>query len=69
MFAGISHLSTIIRPDMMTAWQIYTKGGHQRAPTKRQVCEWVLESWRQLLEEAIEESFQSCGISFHHWAR
>ena len=48
---------------MANGAKTYTKGGHQRAPTKLQVCEWVLESWKQLPEEAIRESFRSCGIT------
>ena len=67
MFAGISHFKshyqTLYDDWMANGAKTYTKGGHQRAPTKRQVCEWVLESWRQLPEEAIKESFRSCGIT------
>ena len=41
----------------------YTKGGHTRAPTKQQVCEWVNESWKLLSKNIIKESFRTCGIS------
>ncbi len=37
--------------------------GHIRAPTKRQVCEWVNESWNLLSKHVIKESFRTCGIS------
>ena len=36
----------------------YTKSGNERAPTKKQVCEWTLEAWRELIHELIKILFE-----------
>ena len=41
----------------------YTKGGNERAPTKKQVCEWTLEAWRELTPELIKKSFRVCAVT------
>ena len=34
-----------------------------RAPTKKEVCEWTLEVWKELSPEIIKKSFRACAVT------
>ena len=41
----------------------YTKGGNIRAPTKTDMCDFVVKSWAKISIELIKKSFTCCGQS------
>ena len=43
--------------------QEYTPSGNLKAPPKKLMVEWVLESWASLSPEVIKKSFKVCGLN------
>ena len=41
----------------------YTNAGNLKAPPRRQIVEWIIQSWSDLPKELIVKSFKCCGLN------
>ena len=43
--------------------QEFMAQGNMKAPPRRVIVEWVLETWNSLRKDVIKSSFKSCGLN------
>ena len=67
MSLGISHFKACYQQQddewIANREKTLTRGGNERAPTKKDVCEWTLKAWRELSPELIKKSFRACAVT------
>ena len=47
------------------AEKTYTKAGNMRAPSKMELCDFIVDAWNSIPKELIEKSFHATGQSIN----
>ena len=50
---------------MVSGLQQYTEAGNLRAPSRKNIVQWVLTAWARRSPEIIANSFKPCGLNLN----